>query len=76
MHRRDFLHPRHVARTAGQLLGAADELALEEAPAAAEIALLRLGWRAMATRFEIVAPSDTPDACAAGQDAFTLLDDL
>src|SRR5262245_16445773 len=78
MHRRDFLNPRHVARTAGQVLGALDEFTSldpgESSPT--EIALLRLGWRAMATRFEIVVPVGTPDACAAGQDAFALLDEL
>ena len=26
MHRRDFLNPRHAARTAGQALGSLDEL--------------------------------------------------
>src|SRR5262249_21998003 len=76
MHRRDFLNPRHAARTAGHILGALEELAPEEAAPPAEISLLRLAWRAMATRFEIVVPCATDDACAAGQDAFELLDEL
>ncbi len=77
MHRRDFLHPRHVASAAGQVLGALDELSPRaEQPAPGEVALIRLGWQAMATRFEILLPFDTPDACAAGQDAFELLDAL
>jgi thiamine biosynthesis lipoprotein len=77
MHRRDFLHPRHVAHAAGQVLGALDELSPLAAPTpAGEVALVRLGWRAMATRFEILLPFDTPAACAAGQTAFELLDEL
>jgi thiamine biosynthesis lipoprotein len=77
MRRRDFLHPRHVAQAAGQVLGALDELSPVSTPAAAgEVALVRLGWRAMATQYEVLLPFDTPSACAAGQDAFELLDEL
>jgi thiamine biosynthesis lipoprotein len=77
MNRRDFLHPRQLAGAAGQVLGAASELqpvVAEEVPE--ELALLRLGSRAMATRFEILVPFDTPGAHASGQAAFTLLDAL
>jgi thiamine biosynthesis lipoprotein len=77
MRRRDFLHPRHVARAAGQVLGALDELSPgAEDAVAGDLALIRLGWRAMATGYEILLPFDTPDACAAGQAAFELLDEL
>ena len=78
MHRREFLHPRHVAQAAGQVLGALDELSplSAAAPAPDEIALVRLGWRAMATHFEILLPFDTPNACRAGRAAFELLDEL
>jgi thiamine biosynthesis lipoprotein len=77
MHRRDFLHPRHVAQAAGQVLGALEELAPDSGPSGAdEIALVRLGWRAMATRYEILLPFDTDGACAAGRAAFELLDEL
>jgi thiamine biosynthesis lipoprotein len=77
MHRRDFLHPRHVAQAAGQVLGAFDELSADAAPPPpTEIALIRLGWRAMATRFEVLLPFDTPDACDVGRAAFALLDEL
>ncbi len=77
MRRRDFLHPRHVAQAAGQVLGALEELSPASAPAREdELALLRLGWRAMATQFELLLPFDSPDACAAGQEAFALLDEL
>ena len=76
MRRRDFLHPRHLAQTAGHVLGALD--VLPEAPAGTpdEVAVLRLGWRAMATGFEVVVPLDTPDALPAAQEAFELLDAL
>jgi thiamine biosynthesis lipoprotein len=75
MHRRDFLDPRQVARSAGQVLGA---LMPEEgdAPAPDEVALLRLGWRAMATRFEILLPAGAENGCEAGKAAFALLDEL
>ena len=78
MNRRDFLHPRHAATAAGHVLGAVSELqsATEAPPAPEEIALLRLGWRAMATGWEILVPFDTPCAAAAGQAAFELLDAL
>ncbi len=74
MNRRKFLDPRQVASAAGPFVGAAlDEGA---APPPEEIALLRLGWRAMATTFEIVVPFETPAAQPAGKDAFELLDAL
>src|SRR5262249_44596156 len=77
MNRRDFLHPRQLTGAAGQVLGAASELqSAVAAEVPEEVALLRLGWRAMATRFEILVPFDTPGADAAGQAAFTLLDAL
>ena len=76
MRRRDFLHPRHAASAAGQVLGLLDELAPEQPPAPDEIALLRLGCRAMATTYEILVPFDAPNATEAGQEAFELLDAL
>src|SRR5947209_291473 len=81
MHRRDFLHPRPLARSAGPALGAGDELRslqpAEAAPApAGEVVLLRLARRAMATRFEIVLPFATPRAAELGAEAFDLLDAL
>lgn len=65
MHRRDFLDLRHAAH---------GHSAPEASPA--DVSLIRLGWRAMATRFEVVAPAETPDALAAGRDVFALLDRL
>ena len=81
MHRRDILDLRHVARAAGQLLGALDELstlsALQPPPADNEdIPLLRLSRRAMATTFEVVLPYGTPSAMDIGSDAFDHLDNL
>ncbi len=79
MNRRDFLHPRHVASAAGQVTGAVSELQSATGPAPPpcdELALLRLGWRAMATNWEIVVPFDTPGAVEAGEAAFALLDQL
>jgi thiamine biosynthesis lipoprotein len=78
MNRRDFLHPRRLAHTAGHVLGALDELqASPESPAVEEdTMLLRLARRAMATTFEVVLPFGTPDAMAMGEAAFDLIDAL
>jgi thiamine biosynthesis lipoprotein len=80
MHRRDFLHPRRLAHTAGQVLGALDELnALPAgAPAAPppEYALLRVSRRAMATLFEVLLPFGTPDGTAAAEAALDAIDRL
>jgi thiamine biosynthesis lipoprotein len=78
MHRRDFLRPRHLAQTAGQVLGAIDELgsALQDQAPAEEFVVVRLSRRAMATSFEIVLPFGTPDVRALGDLAFGLLDEL
>jgi thiamine biosynthesis lipoprotein len=78
MHRRDFLRPRHLAQTAGQVLGAIDELgsALREQASTEEFVVVRLARRAMATSFEIVLPFGTPDVRTLGNAAFELLDEL
>ncbi|HEY7308972.1 MAG TPA: FAD:protein FMN transferase [Gemmataceae bacterium] len=77
MNRRDFLQPRHFAQTAGQMLGALDELAEPAAPpSSADAVLLHLKRRAMATHFEIVLPFGTPDAVEMSEAAFRLLDAL
>ena len=81
MDRRDFLHPRRIARAAGHVLGALGSLdsldALTAAPAAPrETALLRLSRRAMATAFEIVLPFGGDAAMKHGEAAFDLIDDL
>src|SRR5262249_948075 len=74
MRRRDFLHPRHLAGAAGHVLGALDSVRDLAPESADQLAVLRLGWRAMATGWEIVLPFNAPDALSAGQEAFALLD--
>jgi thiamine biosynthesis lipoprotein len=78
MNRRDFLQPRQLVHTAGQMLGAIEELA--DAPALSSSSedslLLHLRRRAMATGFEIVLPFGTPNAVEMGEAAFGLLDTL
>lgn len=77
MNRRDFLQPRQLVQTAGQVFGALDELADTLAPPSSDDAvLLHLRRRAMATGFEIVLPYGTPDAVPRGEAAFDLLDSL
>lgn len=78
MNRRDFLHPRHLARTAGQALAALDEISrLASLPDSVdEIPLLRLSRRAMATTFEFVVPFGTPEALAIGEAVLDRIDDL
>jgi FAD:protein FMN transferase len=71
MNRRELLDPRHVAHVAGQVLAAFDDVV--ETPG--ELALVRLGWRAMATGWQILLPfGDAP--LDAAREAFELLDDL
>ncbi len=77
MNRRDFLHPRQLARTTGQILGALDELAAcEPAPPQEEGALLRAACRAMATHFEVLLPYGTPHALTLAGTAFEEIDRL
>lgn len=77
MNRRELFAPQHVGRVAGHVLGALEETQVASvADEPDEIALIRLGWRAMATGWEILVPFGTADAVAAGQEAFELLDEL
>jgi thiamine biosynthesis lipoprotein len=80
MNRRDFLQPRHLAQTAGQMLGVFDEFDesanLLTSPSSEASVLLHLRRRAMATGFEIVLPFGTPGAVEMGEEAFALLDAL
>lgn len=76
MHRRDFLQPRRLAESAGQVIGAVTELEPAVAVEPPDASLLRLARRAMATSFEVVLPFGTPYALEIGADAFALLDDL
>jgi thiamine biosynthesis lipoprotein len=77
MHRRDFLDPRRLAQSAGQLLGAIDELRPESsADPGDEVSLLHLSRRAMATNFELILPFGTPESLALGQLYFDEIDRL
>jgi thiamine biosynthesis lipoprotein len=78
MNRRDFLHPRQFARSAGQVLAALDEISqlTTLSDPEDEIALLRLSRRAMATTFEFIVPFGTPDALGLGEAVLDRIDDL
>ena len=80
MHRRDLLDLRNVARAAGHVLGALDELypaQNSELPTAdCDLPLLRLSRRAMATTFELLLPYGTRNAMELGSDAFDRIDAL
>jgi thiamine biosynthesis lipoprotein len=79
MHRRDFLHPRRLARAAAELLDAAEQLrslALPDAPPAGEMALLRFSRQAMATSFEVLLPFDAEGATEAADGALDEIDRL
>jgi FAD:protein FMN transferase len=77
MDRRDFLHPRQVAHTVGQVVGSLEGVGTPDVlDSADEIALLRLSRRAMATSFEIVVPFGTLNTLERGEAAFELLDAL
>jgi thiamine biosynthesis lipoprotein len=79
MDRRDFLRSRHLASTAGHVLGALDEiqsLSVEDVAPPQESAMLHLARRAMATSFEILLPFETAHAAEMGEAAFELIDVL
>jgi thiamine biosynthesis lipoprotein len=78
MNRRDFFHPRNLAQSAGQLLGALGEAVSatnSEAPVE-DLALVRMSRRAMATAFEVILPFGTPRAVEAAEDALDEIDRL
>jgi thiamine biosynthesis lipoprotein len=79
MNRREFLRSRRLAESAGQVLGALQELreaASPAAPVVGEVAYLRLARRAMATSFALLLPFDTAGAESIGAAVFDLIDDL
>lgn len=77
MNRRDFLHPKQLARSAGQTYGALQELRAAELLAPdEEAALLRASRRAMATQFEVLLPFGTPQALAIAEEALDVIDRL
>src|SRR5437660_7202653 len=75
MNRREFLHPRRLAKVAGPVLGIADELEAET-PSTSDPVMLRFARRAMATTFEVILPFETPSACAIAQAALDEVDRL
>lgn len=77
MNRRDFLRPRQLARSAGQVLGALDEVVPPPQPPPPEaFALFRAARGAMATTFEVVLPVGTPEALAVAETALDEIDRL
>src|SRR5438445_5553425 len=77
MNRRDFLQPRRLARTAGQIFSILDDAttptALKDCP---EPALLRTSRQAMATTFEVMLPYATPHALEVAEAALDEIDRL
>ena len=77
MNRRDFLHPRRLARTAGQVLGALDELGRPEPDSVpSDYALIECGRQAMATTFQVLLPVGTPGGVEAAHEALDEIDRL
>jgi thiamine biosynthesis lipoprotein len=78
MHRRDFLDPKHLAQSAGQVLGAASLLSNDEETTRGEtqISLIRYAHRAMATVFEVVLPFGHSVPTSVIYQALDLIDQL
>jgi thiamine biosynthesis lipoprotein len=79
MNRRDFLNPGQLARTAGHVLGALEELtppAPSSPPPVEEVQLIHVARRAMATTFEVVLPLGTAGAIPAAESALDEIDAL
>jgi thiamine biosynthesis lipoprotein len=78
MNRREFFRPKHLAQSAGTVLGAVAELQDHVADSAldTEASLLRFTRRAMATEFEIALPFGTAGAHGAAQASLDLIDAL
>ena len=77
MNRREFLHPKKLARSAGQLTGVLRDVAhVSRPPVPTQFAVLRIAHRAMATEFELIFPYGCPDATALADQAFAEIDHL
>jgi thiamine biosynthesis lipoprotein len=76
MNRRDFLHPRRLARSAAGILDTVGALpSFDEQPETQpEATLLRFSRQAMATTFEVLTPFDAPSALQAAEEAFAEID--
>ncbi len=75
MNRREFLHPRRLAKVAGPVLGIAGELQTQAASSSAPV-MLRFARGAMATTFEVIVPFQTPAAHAIAEAALDEIDRL
>ncbi len=75
MNRREFLHPRRLAKLAGPVLGIADELEAPP-PSSSDAVMLRFARRAMATTFEAILPFDAPSAHEIAEAALDEIDRL
>src|SRR5262245_15453239 len=77
MRRRDFLHPKRLARTASQVLDALGDVSARPEPSPAnEAVLLRFSRQAMATTFEVMLPFGIENAAPAADVALDLIDQL
>ena len=78
MHRRDFLDPRRLAESAGQLIGAFQEIntSVDEPTPDADITLVRYARPAMSTVFEIVLPFGHGIPTETIHEALDLIDEL
>lgn len=76
MHRRDFLHPKQLARTAAAVLDVARELRPVERAVADDAVLLRCARQAMATTFEVILPFGTASAQVVADAALDEIDRL
>ena len=77
MNRRDFIEPNQLARSAGEVLGALQELGEPAAPApVTSNVYLRLRHRAMATDWELVFPFGTRGALELADGVFGRVDEL
>jgi len=75
MHRREFLHPKRLARTAAAVLEVARELRSPRNDAD-EAVLLRFARQAMATTFELILPCGTDSAQVIADGALNEIDRL
>jgi len=77
MNRRDFMRPRQLARSAGQVFGAPEERPGEDPPSGRpDVALLRVARPAMATTFEVLVPYGTARGLEAAEAALNEVDRL
>ncbi len=76
MHRREFLHPKRLARTAAAVLDVARELRSVQRELDDDAVLARFGRQAMATRFEVIFPYGTAAAQVAAAAALDEIDRL